>query len=72
MWEQARAMLQQCLEGEGFYLQIDSHMRFVEDWDALLLKVRVHGSLDTSFAFVHAVGKMGRTAKCAGSADERR
>ena len=48
-------MLQQCLEGEGFYLQIDSHMRFVEDWDALLLKVRVHGSLDTSFAFVHAI-----------------
>ena len=37
-------MLQQCLEGEGFYLQIDSHMRFVEDWDALLLKVSLQRS----------------------------
>ena len=44
VWEQARAMLQQCLEGEGFYLQIDSHMRFVEDWDALLLKVSLQRS----------------------------
>ena len=34
----ARAMLQQCLEGEGYYLQIDSHMRFVDGWDELLLR----------------------------------
>lgn len=34
----ARAMLQQCLEAEGYYLQIDSHMRFVENWDEILLR----------------------------------
>lgn len=34
----ARAMLQQCLEDESYYLQIDSHMRFVEGWDDLLLR----------------------------------
>lgn len=34
----ARAMLQQCLEDEGYYLQIDSHMRFVDGWDELLMR----------------------------------
>jgi hypothetical protein len=34
----ARAMLQQCLEDEEYYLQIDSHMRFVDGWDDMLLR----------------------------------
>jgi hypothetical protein len=28
----ARAMLGQCLQSQRYYLQIDSHMRFVQDW----------------------------------------
>ena len=33
----ARAEIMQLWDGEDFYLQLDSHHRFVQDWDALLL-----------------------------------
>ena len=33
----ARAEIMQLWDGEDFYLQLDSHHRFVPDWDALLL-----------------------------------
>ncbi|HME23866.1 MAG TPA: GlcNAc-transferase family protein [Acetobacteraceae bacterium] len=33
----ARAEIMKLWEGEDFYLQLDSHHRFVQDWDALLL-----------------------------------
>ncbi|GAB4817949.1 hypothetical protein N2152v2_004995 [Parachlorella kessleri] len=33
----ARALAQQLWDGEEFYLQVDSHMRFVQGWDTLLL-----------------------------------
>jgi hypothetical protein len=33
----ARAEIMQLWGGEDFYLQLDSHHRFVQDWDALLL-----------------------------------
>ena len=33
----ARAELMKLWEGEAYFLQIDSHMRFVQDWDAKLL-----------------------------------
>jgi len=35
----ARALAQRLWRGEEFYLQIDSHMRFVEHWDAKLLSM---------------------------------
>eukprot|EP00026_Physarum_polycephalum_P004577 Phypoly_transcript_04599.p1 GENE.Phypoly_transcript_04599~~Phypoly_transcript_04599.p1 ORF type:complete len:339 (+),score=34.76 Phypoly_transcript_04599:1063-2079(+) len=34
----ARSITQSLWEGEEFYLQIDSHMRFVKGWDAMLKK----------------------------------
>lgn len=33
----ARAEIMKLWDGEDFYLQLDSHHRFVQDWDALLL-----------------------------------
>jgi hypothetical protein len=35
----ARHQLQQLHDGEQFYLQLDSHHRFQEDWDEKLLKI---------------------------------
>ena len=35
----ARAQTQRLWEGEEFTLQIDSHMRFVQDWDRILLEM---------------------------------
>lgn len=32
----ARYIIQQCWKGEQYYLQIDSHTRFVKNWDKLL------------------------------------
>lgn len=33
----ARNQVQQCYEGETYTLQIDSHMRFVKNWDSILI-----------------------------------
>jgi len=35
----ARNMIQQHYKGEAYLLQIDSHMRFVHDWDHLLIEM---------------------------------
>ncbi len=35
----ARNMTQQLYDGEEYTLQIDSHMRFVKDWDDILIKM---------------------------------
>lgn len=35
----ARNLTQQLYEGETYTLQIDSHMRFVKDWDDILIKM---------------------------------
>eukprot|EP00347_Sterkiella_histriomuscorum_P020460 403337716 len=34
----ARVIVQQMYQNENYYLQIDSHMRFVKNWDQLLIK----------------------------------
>lgn len=34
----ARAMAQKLYQGEEYYLQIDSHMRFIQNWDRILLR----------------------------------
>ncbi|EGC31232.1 hypothetical protein DICPUDRAFT_89733 [Dictyostelium purpureum] len=49
----ARALVQQQLyRDEEYYLQIDSHMRFVKDWDKILIEqlqmCKVNGSVDTN------------------------
>lgn len=36
--QKARKIANQFYDGEDFYLQIDSHMRFVADWDELLIE----------------------------------
>lgn len=36
--QQARYIANEFYDGEDYYLQIDSHMRFVKDWDVLLVK----------------------------------
>ncbi len=35
----ARHLVQQLYDGETYTLQIDSHMRFVKDWDDILIKM---------------------------------
>jgi hypothetical protein len=35
----ARSVLQQNYDGEGYYLQLDSHHRFVKDWDVESIKM---------------------------------
>jgi hypothetical protein len=35
----ARHQVQQLYSGESYTLQIDSHMRFVKDWDDILIKM---------------------------------
>ncbi len=35
----ARSEIMQLWDGEDFFLQLDSHHRFVQDWDALLLSL---------------------------------
>ena len=35
----ARNLTQQLYQGETYTLQIDSHMRFVKDWDDILIKM---------------------------------
>ncbi len=35
----ARNLTQQLYDGEGYTMQIDSHMRFVKDWDEILIKM---------------------------------
>ena len=34
----ARSRIQQLWQGEAYYFQVDSHMRFVQDWDELLIE----------------------------------
>lgn len=34
----ARSRIQQLWQGEEYYFQVDSHMRFVQDWDELLIE----------------------------------
>ena len=36
--QQARYIANEFYEGEAYYLQIDSHMRFVKNWDTTLIK----------------------------------
>ena len=36
--QQARYIANKFYEGEDYYLQIDSHMRFVENWDTILIE----------------------------------
>lgn len=34
----ARFRVQKFYQGQDFYLQIDSHMQFIKDWDAILIE----------------------------------